>query len=210
MKNILSQQFISLTDKISSPLLDNPQLFDNVRSLLAGNQENTKDFVKTNLLKYKCKTVLDLGCGTGDFSEACPATVKYLGSDLNKNFITYAQKKYANDVNKKFITDDLLKNHEYTSYDAVLLISMMHHFSDKEFLHILKKVHRITKKIVIFADIIPNPPHLIQKAAVALDRGKFVRPKEQKLQIIKKYFTVEKTQIINSRLAVQFGVICRV
>ncbi len=195
---------------LSTVLLNNPFLFNLIRKVLAGNQENTKKFVYQNLITYKCKTVLDLGCGTGDFADACPTTISYLGTDLNKKYIQFAKKRFKQHKNKKFIQEDILKSNRNEKYDAVLLISLMHHFSDEEFKIILQGVKRITNKVVIIADIIPNPPHMIQQIGAKLDRGKFIRPKEEKLKLLKKYFTIVTSELINSRIAVQCGVICEV
>lgn len=70
--------------KILSPLLSQPAFFNSIRRLIAGNQENTKNFVNSTLQHYNVKTVLDVGCGTGDFSTDIPDTMQYLGIDINK------------------------------------------------------------------------------------------------------------------------------
>lgn len=193
---------------LSSTLLDNPLLFNYFRNLLAGDQNKTKSFVRDALLKYNCKTVLDFGCGTGDFSESCTRDMEYLGTDLNAKYIKFAKSHYIKHKNKKFIEDNILKYKNLKKYDAVLFISMMHHFSDNELDIILKDIKKMVKKVLIIADIIPDPPNAIQKIAARLDRGKFVRPKKDKLNILKKYFKVTNAKIINSRIAVQYGVLC--
>ncbi len=209
MNNSTTKLTISSLDWLSSRIFDNPYLFNYVRRFLAGDQRGTKKFVREALEKYQCTSVLDLGCGTGDFSESCPKDVTYLGTDLNANFIRYAQSRYKRDKNKQFIYEDILKNDKHQTYDAVLFISMMHHFSDTDLSIILKKIKKFTSKIVIIADIIPDPPHMLQRITAGMDRGRFVRPRQEKLEILRKYFHICETKTINSRLAVQFGVICK-
>jgi 2-polyprenyl-3-methyl-5-hydroxy-6-metoxy-1,4-benzoquinol methylase len=209
VNNLTANLIIFSTDWLSSHILDNPYLFNHVRRLLAGDQRETKQFVREALAKYKCKSVLDLGCGTGDFSESCPADATYLGTDLNANFIRYAQSRYRSDRNKQFRYENILKQDNHHAYDAVLFISMMHHFSDADVATILKKIKQLTRKIVVIADIIPDPPHVLQRAVARLDRGRFVRPRQGKLAILQKYFRICETKSINSRLAVQYGVICK-
>src|SRR5262245_31451087 len=150
--NRFSKIISSPIEFLSLRLLDNPYLFNYIRNLLAGKQENTKNFVRTTLIKYKCKNVLDVGCGTGDFAECCEG-LSYLGTDLNASFINFAKKTYKNDATKKFIVENILKNSKYQKqkFDAVLLISMLHHFSDSDLDEILKRVKNNVGKVLIVA-----------------------------------------------------------
>lgn len=196
---------------IISYFLSQPFIFNNVRKTIAGNQENTKNFVRRNLQAYKAKTVLDIGCGTGDFVEAVPKQINYVGIDINEKFISFAQTHYQNEK-RKFLVQNIIKNnfHQGKKFDATLFISMFHHLSDNDLKTILPIIRSVTKKIIIVADIIPDPDGILRKIMVKLDQGKFVRLKEVKINILCKYFKVAKTEIIPSKLAIQFGIICEV
>lgn len=202
--------FIKLMHWISDKFLDNPFMFNFVRYLLAGKQTGMKKFVSKYLKKYHCEIIADFCCGTGDFADPCPKNSKYYGFDINSSFIVYASKKYERDKTKKFLKADVLYSKEiYTKkYDVILLISAMHHLSDNQLDLLLPKVKRITKKILIVADIIPDPPHFLQKFFAAIDRGRYIRPKEEKINILKKYFRIVSTEFILTRSAIQFGIIC--
>lgn len=107
--------------------------------------------------------------------------------------------------------DETEKNfYQKQRFDATMLISILHHLSDKDLENILPKIKIFTKKVVIIADIIPDPKGILRKVMVKLDQGKFVRPRQQKIEVLNRYFTVVNTTIIPSRLAVQFGIICEV
>jgi ubiquinone/menaquinone biosynthesis C-methylase UbiE len=212
MRKHLPKYFTATTDRLSSVLLDNPFLFNYVRYLLAGKQTGMKHFIKKYLDDYRCKSIADICSGTGDFAELSPEDALYIGLDLNDDFINYAKKRYKNHKNKSFIKADILKPHKtYTKkFDAVLLISTIHHFSDDELKVMLPLVKKMTKKVVIIADIIPDAPHVIQRFFAAIDRGKYVRPKKEKLKILKKYFKIKYTEEIPTRSAVQYGIICEI
>jgi SAM-dependent methyltransferase len=197
---------------LSDPLLDNPFLFNYVRFFLAGKQIGMKKFISEYLQKYDCKTVIDFCCGTGDFAECCGKNVDYLGVDNNPDFITHSKNRYKGKRHRKFTIVDVLKPEEMyrKKYDGVLLISAIHHFSDEELDFLLPRIKKITKKVLIIADIIPDPPHPIQKIIVKFDRGRYVRPKEEKLKILRKYFRIKHTRLIPTQTAVQFGIICEV
>lgn len=195
---------------VLSFILRNPVLFNSIRKIIAGDQNNTKDFVKFNLLKSKAKTVIDIGCGTGDFVTCLPDKVSYLGIDINRNFISFAQSHYSGD-NIKFALQDVTQKEFYKNkkFEAVLFISMLHHLTDDELNIVLPIIKKLTKKVIIFADIIPNPKGILRKIIVKLDQGKYVREKELKIKLLKKYFKITETKEIPSRLAVQYGIVCR-
>ena len=192
-------------------VLAKPTIFNVIRYIIAGSQENTKQFVEKTLRKYKAKTVLDIGCGTGDFADAVPSKTNYLGVDINKQYIMFANDKYAS-KQKKFLLQDVREKSFYKNkkFDGVLLVSMMHHLSNKELQELLPIVKKIVKKTVIVADIIPDPPGFLRKLMVKFDQGKYIRPQKEKIAILKKYFKIVRTEIVYSRLAVQYCIVCEV
>lgn len=192
-------------------ILSFPFFFNTIRTYVAGDQHKTKMFVYSVLRKYHVKTVLDFGCGTGDFSQAIPKHIKYLGVDLNEKYIVYAQKKYRSQE-KNFMIQNVIDQAFYKNkkFDAILLISMLHHLSDDELCLILPVLRKITRKVIVVADLIPNPDGILRKLMVKLDQGRFIRTPEEKIKTLQKYFKVVYTDTIPSRLAIQFGIICEV
>ncbi len=210
-KNKKNNIVIELIHILSDWLLDNPYAFNYVRYILAGKQTGMKHFIKNNLKKYNSKTVGDFCCGTGDFAQCCGRQMSYVGIDLNLSFINFALKRYKNDKNKNFIASDVLQlPYKGKTFDALLLISAIHHLSDKELSILLPVIKRITKKVVIIADIIPDPPHLLQRFFVKLDRGRHIRPEKEKVRILSQYFKVVHTEMIPTRSAIQCGIICEI
>lgn len=212
MSRLFVKNCISFLIFLKNKCLDNPYIFNNIRSLIAGNQENTKQFVKKFLEIYKCKSVIDICSGTGDFSDLATKNTSYLGVDINQNFIKYSKNKYKMDKNKFFKVGDMLNPKEFGSskFDAVLLISTLHHFSDSDLQTLLTSVSKIVNKIIIVADIIPNPPGLLKKIAVKLDQGRYIRSERDKIKILEKHFKIIESTEIKSRLAIQYGIICKV
>lgn len=197
-------------DWVSSRILDNPTMFNYIRFFLAGNQKRMKIFIKKYLDRYKCETVADICSGTGDFAGLVTKNAKYIGFDLNNDFINFARNRHSHDKNKKFVKINVLTSKiiQKSKFDAVMLISALHHFSDDDLKILLPLVDKMVKKVVIIADIIPDPPHLIQKFFAIIDRGKFVRTGRDKIKILNKYFKVIKTVPIPTGSAVQLGIIC--
>ena len=203
MESPFKNTFINLIHWISDRLLDNPVIFNYIRYLLAGKQKGIRKFINTHLEKYNCKSIADFCCGTGDFAVCIPFQSTYLGIDMNKDFIKFSKNRYRKHKNKKFLISNVINSLLVyrKKFDGVLLISTLHHLSDNELSILLPNIKKITNKVVIIADIIPNPPHLLQKFFAKIDRGKYVRPKEEKLLILRKSFKIVKTQMIPTRTA---------
>jgi len=165
-------------------ILKNPLAYTYLRKLAAGNQNNTKQFILSAVKKYHCSSVLDLCCGTGDFA-IFDNTIRYVGIDSNSLFISYARNKYRNFKNISFQSKNILKDEIQGKYDAILLISSIHHFSDREMGKIINKILLCTKKVIIVADIIPDPPSIIGKFLISLDSGSTMREADDKITLFK-------------------------
>lgn len=194
------KQFIFL-----NPFLNRPFFFNGLRYLVTGNQRSLKEFVRKNLEKYHCQSVLDICCGTGDF---VPKNgINYIGIDINPHFIAFAQKKYGNQKTR-FIKGDVLNLlHFPKKFDACLLISTLHHFPDSQVNRILEKVEKVTEKLVIIVDLIPYPSNPIKRFFVLLDQGDFVRREKQKEKIVSGVFKIKSTCRLLAGLAEQYGII---
>lgn len=175
----------------------------NLRFLVAGNQQLTKDFIKKNYKKYKCKSVLDLGCGTGDFAPIF-SKKDYLGIDLSQKYINFAKQKYQ----YEFICQDLDKFNSKTKFDATIFISTLHHLSDSQIKGIFKKAVKITKKIIIIVDLNPETDP-IRKALIDMDRGENIRTTKEKIRLLKQFGSILEIEHFNTRLASQSGIVLK-
>lgn len=191
-------------------LLSSPLAFNGIRKFIAGDQRETKRFVSESLKRARVHSVLDVGCGTGDFATCTPTSATYTGIDLNEHYIKYASAHFGG-KKKKFAVQDVTEKSFYSKkkFDAVLFVSMLHHLSDDELAAIMPAIKKITGGVIIIADIIPDPPGFLQKLMVRLDQGRYIRTRQEKLKLLKKYFKVTETKLVHSRLAIQFCIICR-
>jgi len=185
-----------------SNILDLP-FFYNLRVIVAGNQQLTKDFIISNYHHYACHSVLDMGCGTGDFSILFNK-YEYKGVDVSKKYINFAQKRYSSHT---FLNFDIVKcTVDEKIYDATLFISVLHHLSDKDVESILSTVCKITKKVIIIVDLNPDTS-LLKKILIKLDRGDFVRTTQQKKNLLTKFGKLVKITHFSTGLASQTGMI---
>jgi len=185
--------------------INRPFFFNYLRLLVTGKQRNLKNFVKETLKDYQCQTVLDICCGTGDFVQK--ESRKYVGVDINPRFIFFAQKKYANQKIKFLLGNALELPVGSEKFDASLLVSTLHHFSDEEAEKILKEVKRVTQKVVIIIDLIPYPKNRLKQFLVILDQGSFVRKEKEKEKLISRFFEIKSSRRLSAGLAEQYGII---
>lgn len=142
--------------------------------------------------------VLDYGCGVGFFCRLFNHK-KYLGIDINKNFIISAKK-----INRKYkFTGFDSKDIKKYNINSILINNVIHHLSDKQVkdsFRFLRKNSKKKSKILIVEPLFPNNFFSLQFFLKALDIGNFIRSKEQYLKILKEEI------IIKDSYKRQFGI----
>lgn len=135
-------------------------------------------------------SIVDIACGTGQYSALTNA--EYLGVDLNPKYINHAQKIYR-EPNKKFLCTDANNLPRSAAYDAALLIDATHHITDGENKKLFETLNRLTKHYVIICDPIKQKTgNIIGRFFTSLDRGSYIRSKQDTLDLISNMFNVRK------------------
>lgn len=181
-----------LLDSIGS----NPYFFNFLQKVC--NLGDLKEEVSLHLRVEPSESILDVGCGTGLYSVL--AKDKYVGLDLNEAYVKYAKTKYKNS-NKKFIVEDIKKlNFGKEKFDKTLYLAMLHHFNEADNLKILSKIASITKKMVLILDLtLPDNPTAAQKFFLKVERGQYVRPINEQINIVQKVFDIRKVSLVFNR-----------
>ena len=93
----------------------------------------------------KGETALDMGCGTGEFSEKLSEyCLKVKGIDISKKAVEYCKEKYKK-INITFDVQDIEKTtYPDESIDIIFLGGVLHHFPNRE--KVFKESYRILKK----------------------------------------------------------------
>ncbi len=200
-------RYISTLRRLSHSIFSNEFAYKYLRILIAGNQDGVKDYVREHLQKYAVTSVVDICCGTGDFVDALPNNVTYLGYDSNANYIRFARSKYKN-KNVQFLCEDVLRLKKLKKHDATLLISTMHHFGNNDMQKLLSAIKQ-SSNILIVADLLPNPPSPIARLFVLLDRGNYIRPPKDKIALLRKDFDIIATMTIKCGWAYQYCIVAK-
>jgi len=144
--------------------------------------------------------VIDLGCGPASILEDFPK-IYYYGYDINSSHIKYAKKKYINKnfhfYCKKFNKNEIFK---LPKFDCALLLGLVHHLNDEEFINIIRLIKNTLKKngkILILDNVIIQKQNFISRFLINNDQGDNVRNLKQYKLILNKFFTKIRYQINN-------------
>ena len=132
--------------------------------------------------------VLDAGCGFGFLAEEF-CQCDYTGIDLASDRIEWAIQNVGETPTKKFLVSDICETKfEDKSFDKVVCYGLLHHLSDEAAKSCLTELTRIAAKRIVFADPVYSNWHLISNVLCAMDRGAYVRKKEEYLKACAPYF----------------------
>ena len=166
---------MSLMHAIIDRAFANPSAFNAVRRVLEDDFKGEKSIIQQVISKQW--SVLDGGCGTGEFSTLFQKA-KYTGIDSSERFIEYAKRKHE----KEFVRADAARlPFKNERFDAGLIIGVLHHFPDRKAREVLKEVKRVLKRkgvLLVMEDVPPWGFNPLGRIVHALDRGKFIRRKE--------------------------------
>lgn len=194
--------------------LDNPALFNAFQLVIAGKQNGTRQLIREGLQLEASEYLLDVGCGTGEFANV--ASGPYLGIDINPKYVEYARQKYGaggGHPEREFKVADV-SSVEFAEtgkkFPKAMFINSMHHLSDKQNQAVLAGIARVTTGRLVIVDMDAEPANRISRFLAEQDRGEFIRPLAQQLELVKPFFEIEKANTYYAGLTAQTLIICRV
>lgn len=101
-----------------------------------------------------CASVLDLGCGDNSPIRAIRKTFYSEGMDIHKSSISKSRKRKVHD---KYLVGNIANVDKYyknQSFDAVIALDVIEHFTKKEAVDFIKKIEKIARKKIII--LTPN------------------------------------------------------
>lgn len=133
-------------------------------------------------------SVLDVGCGTGQYSQITDG--QYYGIDMDCRYIEWAKKKYGSQI-KKFECIRLQEVKFDHPYDVSLLVDLTHHISNNDLSDLLRRLSKVTTQyVVIFDPVRQSKANWIGRFITSLDRGACIREKTLELSLIREYFDI--------------------
>ncbi|MBN2733770.1 MAG: class I SAM-dependent methyltransferase [Methanomicrobiaceae archaeon] len=190
-------------------VLDHPYFYSRLMKFLGADRQELDQYIKPK----KGDKILDIGCGPADILLNLPSDIEYTGIDFNERYIKSAQEKFGE--KGVFIVGDIA-DYDLSfkeSFDLVLSLGVIHHLPDQHAIKLLNDGYRCLKeggKLVTLDNVKGDWIGVINKIALYLDRGKFIRDKNEYLALFSKFPDV-KCNVIRSNLIIPYYyIICEI
>lgn len=185
--------------KVVNQLAARPGVFIWLRRILENNFKEQKKVIKNYLAGRKQNKVLDVGCGTGEFSIFFDPK-NYAGIDIEPAYINYAKKNYQGEF---LVADATKMPFASQSFDTAVILGVLHHLPDDFCLKIFNEVKRVLKNgggLLIMEDVAENDDGKITRLLHQLDQGNFIRSAKEYRDLLKPHFKILKNFKIKSGL----------
>ena len=190
---------MNIVHKLIYSLSQNPSIFIFLRRILENNFKGEKKVLAEHFVCAPDESVLDIGCGTGEFSVFFNPEM-YTGIDIEKKYIDYANKNYKG----TFLVGDATRS-PFTDgeFQKIFISGVLHHLDDETSGHELDEARRVLAKngtLLVMEDVNRPKNHFITRLLHRLDNGIFIRNKDGYEKIIHDKFFIEKTFDMQSGL----------
>ena len=171
-------------------------LIHNAWQYITGTEKAKRKIVEQYLNIKNNQKILDIGCGTGVLLNYIKSNVKYVGYDINENYINLAKIKYKD--KGEFYCISVNESNIYgNEFDCVVAIGILHHLDDNESEELIKSAKKHLKPDGYLLMVEPcwfNSQNKIEKFIMSQDRGQNIRTQAQYLELLNKYFN--KTEAV--------------
>jgi ubiquinone/menaquinone biosynthesis C-methylase UbiE len=195
--------------KIRDYLAAKPSLFSLFRKILELNFIKEKKIIRDFFDLRTNKQILDIGCGTGEFSGLFK-NLDYCGIDISASYINYAAAKNKGNFQVMDATHLKFSNN---SFDYVLIMAVLHHLTDTEVDQVLSEAKRVLKpngKILIMEDAkIKEMDNLIINFFQKFDKGRYIRTPAGYRRIINPFFNIIKEFTFRSGVCTYYGAVIK-
>jgi|WetSurMetagenome_2_1015567.scaffolds.fasta_scaffold00689_11 ubiquinone/menaquinone biosynthesis C-methylase UbiE len=155
-------------------LLENPNIYNAVQKLLGGKRlfSKIRNIVFAEIEQIAYTNVLDVGCGTGHFSDCFKGF--YIGVDINPS---YLEKAPSNDQCTYLVSDAAFLPFKPEQLSLVFTLGVLHHLNKSARTKMLNEMWRICKTgghLLIIDGLVPsNRLNLLGYVLAKFDRGRF-------------------------------------
>ena len=177
--------------------LSTPRVWHFLRKLPEFDYRRTKERIR-RILGDESGTVLDLGCGTGEYAELFSAN-RYVGLDLSPHFVRYASARLPGFV---FLVGDAQRlPFEDDRFHRVLVNGIIHHLDDGSADRLLGEVERIVRPsgdVLVIEDVPSSAANLPGRLMHAMDQGDHIRTAEAYAELIGRHLSITRTDAYRS------------
>ena len=156
--------------------LTSPQISIVLRKIVENNFRKQKQTIKQYFSVTPSDTILDVGCGTGEFSVFFPSH-QYTGVDIDPANVNYATKHYHGTF---LVADGKHLPFADASFSKVVVIGVFHHLSAGDTTAVLAEIKRVWKpdgKFLVMEDTKTTSP--LTQLMQYFDQGEFIRSADE-------------------------------
>lgn len=186
-------------------LLDIPLLYLTYRTMVGGKKA-TAIYVNEYVRPKRRDRILDVGCGPAEtvkyFSD-----VEYIGFDNNPAYIELAKRRFGDQGHFFCGKIDQVRLKEFGTFDLVLAVGVLHHLDDSESLSLLKLAYTALKeggRLVTYDGCFVQGQSRIAQFIISQDRGRFVRSKNEYLNLACQVFANVKQELREDLLRIPY------
>ena len=154
------------------------------------SDDDYSSYIKKNINKKKF--ILDFGSGAGFFAHLFDSK-KYLGVDINKNFVKVSREKNKN-YKFRILENDYLEGFE-KKINLIFINNVLHHLSDdqilKTFSYFKKKLKSKTEFFII-EPLFPKTFFSLEFFMKVIDIGDNIKTKTKYIILLKKVIKIKK------------------
>lgn len=181
-------------------LAKNPHTWNTLRWIVEAGYQGERDVIASELapLNRPGARFLDLGCGTGAFSD-CFRPEGYVGIDLARHYVGFAGAKRSGSYS---VMSGAALGLADESFDGALVLGVLHHLPDELVREVVSELWRVLRPgatALVMEDIPPpdggNPLGQLMHWA---DRGGHIRTDDDYRALFAPYLTIERTYTMRS------------
>jgi len=192
-------------------ILEFPQIYNFKRILFGGNNYKAK-YYNELFCKPHIKSVLDIGCGTGEMLQYLPKSVDYVGLDMEEKYIKYCQEQYSIYPKAKFFLESVgeVYHQEWeNSFDAINAHGLMHHLADSDCKTLLKHCYNYLKPggfLITVDSVFYSKQGFLSRFLVSLDRGQNIKTPSGYLEVASKVFDEIDGELITNHIRIPYSI----
>lgn len=155
--------------------------------------KSRRKFVQEHIAPLGKTRVLEVGCGTGTNCGWMPTEVEFVGCDLNKAYIEYAQKRYGNRAEFYATPVGQLASLQLKPFKVIIALALLHHLNDAEVLTLCDEVKPLLEPGGMLMTGDPcflREQGRLERFVTSCDRGKHLRYPEQYRDLLAQRFPV--------------------
>ena len=135
------------------------------------------------------KSVLDIGCGTGYFSQFHNGL--YQGVDSDERYIQQAAVQYGSDKRIFKVGDARKLDFPDNYFNASMIINIIHHLDDDAIITMLEEAKRVTVGQIYIFDMSTEPVSFLTHLLLSLDNGKHMRNLNEQVRLVERVAKVD-------------------